>query len=306
LPKACVNSLFVVVFANFIISPQQFGPLPCPASAAEKTEITIGLNPAENSESLEANGKRFIEVLKQQAGLRAKTFVASDYTALIEAMRGGRVDFAFLPPFSLVEAEKLADAKVLLKAVRKGKEVFYAGIIVRADKPYQKIEDLKGKSIAWVDPASTSGFIIPKASLLTKKKLAADKFFGKQTYAGSHDAVVLAVMNGTVDAGATWANDPRGEDGAWHLYLKGPAEQKKIRMVFVSDPIPNETMATTGKVARENPALVEKMTKLVQGMGKTEDGRRVLQALYGIDSMVPAKSEEYRPVREAAKAAGIH
>lgn len=276
------------------------------AHAAEKKEITIGLNPAENSESLGANGQRFSEYFKKETGLSAKTFVASDYTALIEAMRAGRVDFAFLPPFSLVEAEKMAKAKLLLKAVRKGKEVFYAGIIVRADRPYQKLEDLKGKSIAWVDPASTSGFIIPKSAMLTKKKLDPDTFFGKQTYAGSHDAVVLAVMNGTVDAGATWANDPNGEDGAWHLYLKGKNEQKKIRMVFVSDPIPNETMATTEKFAKENGPLVEKVTKLVREMGKTAEGRGVLQALYGIDSMVPAKPEEYAPVREAAKAAGIH
>lgn len=272
--------------------------------AAPKTEIVIGLNPAENSESLESNGKKFSEALKKATGLSAKTFVAGDYTALIEAMRGGRVDFAFLPPFSLVEAEKLADAKLLLKAIRKGREVFYAGLIVRADRPFKTIEDLKGKSVAWVDPASTSGFIIPKASMITKKKLDAETFFGKQTFAGSHDAVVLSVMNGTVDAGATWANDPEGKDGAWHLYLKG-AEASKIRLVFASDPIPNETMATTGKFQKANPALVEKVVKAVREMGNSAEGRKVLQALYGIDSMVPAKSEEYRSVREAAKAVGI-
>lgn len=291
--------MFAVLLALLLPPPLLAAP-----KAAPKTEITIGLNPAENAEALETNGKRFSEYFKKQTGLSARTFVASDYTALIEAMRGGRVDFAFLPPFSLVEAEKMADAKVLLKAVRKGRDVFYSGLIVRADKPFQKIEDLKGKSVAWVDPASTSGFIVPKASLKVKKKIDADTFFGKQTYAGSHDAVVLAVVNGTVDAGATWVNDPKGEDGAWHLYLK--KEAAKIRLVFISDPIPTETMATTGKLQKEDPALVEKVTKAIREMGGSTEGRAVLQALYGIDSMLPTKSEEYKPVREAAEAAGVH
>ena len=273
--------------------------------AAPKAVVTIGLNPAENSDTLEANGKLFAAYYKKHTGIEARTFVASDYTALIEAMRAGRVDFAFLPPFSLVKAEDLADAKVLLKAVRHGRDVFYAGLITRADKGFEKVEDLKGKSVAWVDPASTSGFIIPKAALLTKKKLNLDTYFSKQVYAGSHDAVVLAVLNGTVDAGATWVNDPRGDDGAWHLYLKTPAEQKKVRMVFVSDPIPNETMATTGKFARAQPALVASTVKLLKEMGSSEEGRKVLQDLYGIDSMVPVKSAEYRPVREAARALGL-
>jgi phosphonate transport system substrate-binding protein len=273
--------------------------------ALEPAQITIGLNPSENSESLEANGEQFVDFLKKETGLTAKTFVASDYTALIEGMRGGRVDFAFLPPFSLVAAEKIADAKLLLKAVRHGKQVFYAGIITRADKPFKTIADLKGKSIAWVDPASTSGFIIPRASLKVKNKIDAETFFGKQTFAGSHDAVVLAVLNGSVDAGATWVNDAEGKDGAWHLYLKKPDELKKIRMVFVSEPIPNETMATTAKFAKAHPAIVEKVTKVMQEMGKQENGRKILQKLYGIDSMVPASSQEYRGVREAAEAAGI-
>ena len=260
------------------------------ALASEPKQITIGLNPSENSESLEANGQFFVDYLKKETGLTAKTFVASDYTALIEAMRGGRVDFAFLPPFSLVAAEKIADAKLLLKAVRHGKQVFYAGIIVRADKPFKTIEDLKGKSIAWVDPASTSGFIIPKASLKAKKKIDADSYFAKQTFAGSHDAVVLAVLNGAVDAGATWVNDAEGKDGAWHLYLKKPDEREKIRMVFASEPIPNETLATTSKYAKAHPFLVEKITKLMMEMGKEEKSRKILQALYGIDSMVAGLS----------------
>lgn len=271
------------------------------AQAAPKTEIRIGFNPAENADVVETNGKLFSEYYKKATGLDVKTFIATDYTALIESLRSGRIDFAFLPPFSLVKAEEVAGAKVLMKAVRKGQAVFYSGIITRTDKGFNKIEDLKGKNIAWVDPASSSGFIIPKAALITKKKIDPDKFFGKQVYAGSHDALVLAVLNGTVDAGATFVNDTKGEDGAWHQFLKTEADRKKIKMVFVSDAIPGDTMATTEKFNKEHKDIVDKTVKILGEMGKNEEGKKILTALYRIDSMVPATSKEYQPLRDAAK-----
>lgn len=282
-----------------------FLSLSLPALAAPKTEVIFGFNPAENADAMEMNSKSFIDYYKKATGLDVKTFIATDYTALIEAMRSGKVDFAFLPPFSLVKAEEVADAKVLMKSVRKGKAVFYSGIIVRSDKGYNKIEDLKGKNIAWTDPASSSGFIIPKAALITKKKIDPDTFFGRQVYAGGHDALVLAVLNGTVDAGATFVNDTKGEDGSWHQFLKTKDEQKRIKMIFVSDPIPGDTMATTNKFAKEHKDIVDKTTKLIVDMGKNKDGQKILAALYRIDSMIPATSKEYQPLRDAAKVIDI-
>jgi len=273
---------------------------------AAKTGIVIGFNPAENAEVVETNGKLFSEYYKKATGLNVKTFIATDYTALIEAMRAGRVDFAFLPPFSFVKAEEIAKAKVLMKAVRKGQSGFYSGIIVRSDKGFNKIEDLKGKNIAWTDPASSSGFIVPKAALLTKKKIDADKFFGKQVYAGSHDALVLAVLNGTVDAGATFVNDLKGEDGAWHQFLKTPEDRKKIKMVFISDLIPGDTLATTEKFMKEHKEIVDKTVKILTDMGKSAEGKKILAALYRIDSMIPATSKEYQPLRDAAKLINLH
>lgn len=271
------------------------------AFAATKNEIVIGFNPAENAEVTETKSKSFAEYYKKETGLGVKTFIATDYTALIEALRSGRIDFAFLPPFSFVKAEEVAGAKVLMKTVRKGKAVFYSGIIVRSDKGFNKIEDLKGKNIAWVDPASSSGFIIPKAALMTKKKIDADKFFGKQVYAGSHDALVLAVLNGTVDAGATFVNDTKGEDGAWHQFLKTPEDRAKIKMVFVSDAIPGDTMATTHKFAKTHKDIVDKTTKIMANMHKSSEGKQILKDLYRIDAMIPATAKEYQPLRDAAK-----
>ena len=276
----------------------------CTKTAPENF-ITIGFNPAENADVVETNGKAFSEYFHKKLGTSVKTFIATDYTALIEAMRAGRVDFAFLPAFSFVKAEEMADAKVMMKAVRGGRPVLYSAIITRADKPFKTVQDLKGKNMAWVDPASASGFIMPKAALQKKENINADSFFNKQIYAGSHDALVLAVLNGTVDAGATFSNDPEGKEGSWHQYLKTPEEKAKIKMIYITDPIPGDTMAAAGKFAAAHPDLVEKTKRLLTEMGNDEEGKKLLKALYHIDAMVPAESSEYQSVRDAAKSVGI-
>lgn len=272
------------------------------ADAAKKTEITMGFNPAENVDAVEMNGKAFSDFYEKKTGIKIKSFVATDYTALIEALRAGRIDFAWLPPFSYVKAEELADAKVLLKAVRHGHATFFSCIISRSDKGISKVADLKGKNMAWVDPTSTSGHIFPKANLMSKFHIEdPDKFFAKQIFAGSHDSLVLSVFNGTVDAGATFCNNPDGSDGAWNLYLKTPEDQKRIKVVYVTDPITGDTMATTNKFYKENAALVDELTKVLIDMGKLPEGKKILDALYHMEGLVPAKSADYDPIRKAAK-----
>ena len=275
-----------------------------PAFAADK--IVIGYTPSENSELVQANGKRLSQIFKQKLGVDTETFMATDYTALIEAMRSGQVQLAWLPPFSFVKAEQIADAVVLLKAKRKGETSLYSAIITRADKGIKTLKDLKGKNMAWVDPASSSGFIIPKAALKVQEGVDADTFFKRQIYAGSHDALVLAVFNGTVDAGATFCNDGKAKDCAWHAYLKNPADLAKIRVLFVSKPIPSDTLATTKKFQREHPDLLKKSIELIQNKNNDKEMKQILWDLYHIEGMVPTNSKEFDVVRNAAKAVGIN
>lgn len=274
--------------------------LPVAGAAKPKTGIVMGFNPAENAEVVETNGKLFADYYKAKTGLDVKTFIATDYTALIEALRSGQVDFAFLPPFSYVKAEQVAGAKVMLKSVRKGSPFYYAAIITRKDKGFKTIHDLKGKNVAWVDPSSSAGHIFPKAGLIEKLKIDPETFFKRQVFAGSHDALVLAVVNGTVDAGATFSNDAKGSSGAWTQFLK-EGERDKIQVLFVTEPITGDTMAASKKISQTHPELVKKTASVLTEMGKTEEGKKILYALYRIDSMVPSTPAEYEPVRKAAR-----
>ncbi len=288
---------FVHAFIGMALIPMV---LSCTKASTEKKALVIGFNPAENAEVMDASGKQFGEYIKSKMGLEVSTFVATDYTALIEALRSGRVDIAFLPPFSFVKAESIAGAQVLLKSVRRGSPFYYAAVITRVDKNINKIEDLKGKNMAWVDPSSAGGHIIPKAQLMQKFGIDPDTFFNKQIFAGSHDALVLSVVNGTVDAGATFANDAEGTDGAWTQFLKGD-DAKKVKAIFVTDPIAADTMATSKKFMDANGELVKKLVDTISTMDKDEQGKKILKELYRVDGMMAAKAEDYDSIRAAAK-----
>ncbi|HLB59043.1 MAG TPA: phosphate/phosphite/phosphonate ABC transporter substrate-binding protein [Bdellovibrionota bacterium] len=265
----------------------------------EQQVFTMGFNPPENAEVVQTNADALAKVLEEKTGYKFKTFIATDYTALVEALRSHRVDFAWLAPFSYVQAEKLADAEVLLKAVRHGTPYYFSAIIVRADSPYKTVEDLKGQTIAWVDPSSSSGHIFPKAALM-EKGINPDTFFSKQIFAGSHDALLLSILNGTTTAGATFSNDEKGDTGAWTQLLKGD-DTKKIRPIFVTKPIPGDTLSTSKYFREHNPEVVKKVTETLVSFKDDPKGQELLKNLYRIDYLTEATSQDYEPVRAAAR-----
>jgi phosphonate transport system ATP-binding protein len=263
-----------------------------------KNEIIIGLNPSERSESVGRNADVLARMISARAGMPVKIFVAQDYSGLVEALRGRTIDFAFFAPVSYVFAERIADARVLLKAERKGKPYYYGCVVVNADSSYRTLADLKGKNIAWVDPTSASGHIFPKAALI-EAGIDPDTYFGRQTFAGGHDAVLLAVINGTITAGATFANDTLGESGSW-TQLGDGAFAGKVRPIYFSKPIPGDNLATTQYMLDNYPEIVEKVKHGVSSITDDSAGRKLMQSMYHVDAMIPAASADYDPVRRAA------
>lgn len=264
----------------------------------ERKEVVIGLNPSERSENVQKNAEVLARLISERSGLPVKIFVAQDYSGLVEALRGRTIDFAFFAPVSYVFAERIADARVLLKAERKGKPYYYGCIVVNADSAYRTLADLKGRNIAWVDPTSASGYIFPKAALV-EAGVDPDRYFGRQTFAGGHDAVLLSVINGTITAGATYSNDTTGEDGSW-TQLGDGAFKGRVRPIFFSRPIPGDNLATTRHLIDERPDIVAKVTNAVRSLTEDPAGRQLMQQMYHVDAMIPAVSTDYEPVRAAA------
>jgi phosphonate transport system substrate-binding protein len=277
--------------------------IPTGAHAYSPKVLRVGFVPSENLQAILKKTRPVIDALHKELNpMQVVPFVATDYTGIIEAMRANKLDVAFFAPGAYVLAEKKANARVILKASRKGKAFFYSAIITHKDSGIHRLQDLKGKTFAYVDPASTSGGIYPKVMFMNAG-LNPEHDFTRVIYAGGHDAAVLAVLNKKVDAAATFANDTKGVDAAWTQFLTKPGEAGKIVPIAFSKPIPSDNIAVRRDL---DPALIAKIRKVFIGMTATPAGRQQLKDLYMIDAFVDATPADFEPVREAFGKVGLN
>ncbi len=128
----CVSSLWTLAVAILVSTATA-------QAAIEHKEIVMGFNPAENVDVVEMNGKAFSEYYEKKTGYKVKTFIATDYTALIEALRSGRIDFAWLPPFSYVKAEKIDTLVEFQEKCRTNGRRSYSEVLVELMENYNKL-----------------------------------------------------------------------------------------------------------------------------------------------------------------------
>jgi len=277
------------------------GALTCSKAEEQRRVLRVGFVPAENAQQVALNAQPIVLILQKELGLEIQSFVATDYTGVVEALRANKLDIAFLTPASYVLAKAEANVKVVLKSHRRGRPYYYAAIITHVDSGIEALEDLRNKTFAFGDPLSTSGHIFPR-KMFEEKGINPVEDFKKVIFSGGHDATVLAVLNHKVDAGATFANFPDGKDAAWTQYLKDPKEQKKIRAIAYSEPIPSDNLVVNANL---DPRLTKKIVNIFLDLSKDPAGKKMLRDLYKIDGFIPATDRDYDSVREAFKIAGI-
>lgn len=263
--------------------------------------LRVGFVPAEDAQQVMQNAQPIVEVLRKRLDMEVQPFVATDYTGVVEALRVNKLDIAFLTPASYVLAKNEANVRVLLKSERKGIPFYYAAIIVRADSGIGSLEELRGRTFAFGDSLSTTGNVIPR-QMLRERGIDPARDFKQVLFSGGHDATVLAVLNGKVDAGATYANSPDGSDTAWMRYLKDETEAKKIRAIAFSKPIPADNLVASERLDGE---LAAKIEQIFIDLSRDPEGKKMLRELYQIDGFVPASDADYDSVRRAFADAGI-
>ncbi|MBC7958909.1 MAG: phosphate/phosphite/phosphonate ABC transporter substrate-binding protein [Vallitaleaceae bacterium] len=168
----------------------------------QPNKLTIGLVPSSNPEEMLKNFKPIESYLEKEMGVEIDVMVPENYLGLIEKMKEKKVDIGWFGAFSYIIAEREVPLEPMVIQYRNGYGLFYhAIIIVRKDSNIKSIEDLEGKSFAFVDGGSTSGFVIPSA-LLKSRDIDAETYFSEIQYVKSHDNVAKGVLDKTVDAGA--------------------------------------------------------------------------------------------------------
>ncbi|MCA3246396.1 MAG: phosphate/phosphite/phosphonate ABC transporter substrate-binding protein, partial [Azospirillum sp.] len=171
---------------------------------AQFPTLNVAVIPAENQQTVMARYTALQTYLNRQFGVEVRLFTATDYAGIIEAIRARRVEMAFFGPASYARAFEVTNGNVepiVVESDINGVSAYRSVIVVKSDAPFQRLEDLRGRSFAFVDPNSTSGFVAPNF-FLHRNGTPASTFFGRTGFAGSHDNVALAVHNGQYDSGA--------------------------------------------------------------------------------------------------------
>jgi phosphonate transport system substrate-binding protein len=223
-----------------------------------------------------------------------KVFTATDYTSVIEAMKKKRVDVAWFGPLSYYLAEQEAGAEAFAVGIRQGSDspTYKSLIIAPCDGGIKSIKDLAGKSVAFVDPASTSGGLMPTFMVKQATGKMPQDFFGKFTYAGSHDAAELAVKNKTVDAAAD-------NDITYSKMLdKGLITKESNCVIAESSPLPGSPLVYRGDLSKELKATIKDAIlnahKEIQVTG------------YGkISHYVATEPKDYQAIRDMVKDLGL-
>jgi phosphonate transport system substrate-binding protein len=253
-----------------------------------KDKLTIGLIPSEDSQAMIESSKQVLDDLQAKIGMPVVPFVATDYNGIIEALRSGKLDVAYLGPFSYVLATSVADVEAFSVAVTKktGQSAYKSVILARKDSGIHSLADLKGHTFAFVDPSSASGHLFPKAGL-EQAGFVPDTLFKRVIFSGSHDASILAVENKKVDAAAV------ADRIFASAVAKGVVKQDDFEIVWSSKPIPESPMVWRKAL---DPELKKKVADALASIKDVPWGDQGV-----LNGFQPTTDASYDVVRETAK-----
>jgi len=233
------------------------------SSTRDPGELVFAAIPSEESTSLQQDYQAVINLLQKETGKTIRFQQATDYAAVIEGQRSGKVDIAQYGPLSYVVAHTAGVKATAIAAQTKEKGAtpgYRSYGIVKSGSPIKDLAGFKGKKVCFVDPNSTSGYLYPRAGL-TDAGVNPDTDI-TPVMAGGHDASALAVASGQCDAG--FAYDTMVDT---QLISKGQLKPGELTTVWKSDIIAGSPVAISDDLA---PALKDKITKVFREQANTD------------------------------------
>jgi len=276
--------------------------------------VVITFVPSGDTGKITKAGTAIADCLTTMTGLAYKMEVGTSFAASIEAMGAEKAQVSFLNTLSALLAASKYQVYPVLLAIRKYNtndvdpdaalagepKPFYKGqFIANVDSGVTAFADLKGKSFCWVDPNSTSGYVMPRI-ILKANGIDPDVDFSSVTNAGSHDNVAIAVYNGDCDAGVTFVNVLT--DSVANLAATYPDIAEKVKPFAVTDRIPNDGMQV---IAGLDPAIRDAIVDGILFMTQDPGGKAVLKGLYNYDSLVAVEPNTYDEFLGVLTKAGI-
>ncbi len=227
-----------------------------PAAAAdwrsEVETVRFGILSGENEKDRVARYTPMQKYLENALDKPVEIFTASSYAGVMQALASDQIEFAFFGSSSYAGAYEEMGDKVIPLLTRMGPDGskgYYSVLAVRCDSGLKTVEDLKGKTLAFSDPNSTSGYAVPLFNL-KKQGIDPDTYFEATPFSGSHEGGIVGVVNGTYDAAVTWwTNENRSN--IKRMADKGMIQQSDVCVVWKSPEITNGPFATRSNLSKE-------------------------------------------------------
>jgi phosphonate transport system substrate-binding protein len=259
-------------------------------------EILIGLIPEQN---IFRQRERYLSLRKYLAdrlGIRVSFTSLSGYGNIIERFTTERMDGAFLGSFTYVLSHHQLKVEPLARPVNPDGTSTYRGyIFVRQDSGIRRVGDMRGKRFAFVDRATTAGYLFPLAYFKSGGISDPWRSLGQSFFAGSHDAAILAVLNRDADIGAA--------KNTVYDQLAGENQRIKQELVVLaaSDAVPQNCLAVRKDL---DPALKAALKRILLDMERDPEGVEVLRQ-FGARGFVETTDKDYLPVYSLADRVGI-
>lgn len=275
---------------------------------AGKKTFTIAYAPNESTTDSTDARSTLAKDLGKVINMEVKEIQASDYTAIIEALRTGKADMAYMGALAVaMGAERAGVTPIVMKAPNgdKAQAVYHSVFVTQKDNSeINSIKDFKGKTIAFVDPDSTSGNLVPTSEImkafpdlhLTNEKIHTNgEFFEAVSFSGKHQAGLQAVIKGDVDI------VPISDQIMASEFKNGNADENAVKVVHSSAAIPAEAMVVSKTV---NEDLKKTLTKFLVEYNNKDYFDKVIKKADA--RFVECSMEDYQPIVELNKNINVH
>lgn len=278
------------------------------AWAEQVPVIRMGLLGGENDADRLARVESYKKLLEQTFEVPIRLMVAADYGGVIQAFAAKQIDISYMSPAAYASAwlESNGDVRPLsVTQEQDGSTSYVAMMYTRADSGITSLADMKGKALAWSDPNSASGYLLPRSEF---RAMGIDpepgRYFARTGFAGGHEQAVIAVLNRQYDAGVAWTSgigDPAVgySRGALHMMVnKKMLDMKDLRVIWTSRPVLNGPLT----VRKSTPApFHEDMLAFHLALPVTHpDIYRQVDMGKG-KGWVPVKHEDFQPFVDMLK-----
>ncbi len=261
------------------------------AAARNPQTLNVALLPDEDASKIVKDNQKLKKYLEQKLGKQIKLIVTTDYNSMVEAMRFGRIDLGYFGPASYVDLKtKSPLVECFAAKLKNGSTTYRAVVIANAKTGIQQESDIRGKTMAYGDPASTSSHKIPKKMLLDAG-LDVKQADYKEVHVGAHDAVAKNVERGNADAGGL--SKPIYEG----LLSSGKIDQAKVRLVATSAPYPQYPWVMMGDLNESLKARIR------QAFYELKDPA-ILKPLKA-EGFAPIENVDYDVIRSLNRALGL-